>query len=123
MAIFGGVGGSQVFSSASGGKVYAFNGLTTALTPLVAPANPSRQKLRFHNPGSVDVFVYPQYVLSIVTGSNVALVPSTVSLGGCTRIFSNGGTLDITGECQGQWGAFAADNTGTSLTVIDSNAS
>lgn len=120
--IIGGIGGSQVFSSASGGKVYSFNGLTTALTALVAPANPSRQKIRFHNPGTPDIFIYPQYVLSITTGSNVALIPSTVNLGGCTRVYGNGGTLEITGECQGQWGAFASDVGGT-LTVIDSNAS
>lgn len=123
MTIFGGIGGAQVFSSANGGKTYAFNGLTTALTALVAPANPSRQRIRFHNPGSVDIFIYPQFAQSIVTGSNVTLVPSTVNLGGTTRVFANGGTLEITGECQGQWGAFAADNTGTSLTVIDSNVS
>lgn len=121
MTIFGGVGGSQVFSSASGGKTYGFNGLTTALLANVAPANPSRQKIRFHNPGAIDIFIYPQFVQT--TGSNVALVPSTVNLGGCTRVYGNGGTLEITGECQGQWGAFAADNTGTSLTVIDSNVS
>jgi hypothetical protein len=123
MPILGIVGGSQAFSSASGGKTYAFNGLTTALTALVAPANPSRQKIRFHNPGSVDIFIYPANAQSITTGSNVALVPSTVNLGGCTRVYGNGGTLEITGECQGQWGAFAADNTGTSLTVMDSNVS
>lgn len=123
MAILGGIGASQTFSSASGGKVYSFNGLTTALLALVAPANPARQRIRFHNPGAIDIFIYPQFAINITTGSNVALVPSTVNLGGCTRVYGNGGTLEIIGECQGQWGAFAADNTGTSLTVIDSNVS
>lgn len=122
MSIIGGIGGSQTFSSASGGKTYAFNALTTALLANVAPANPARQKVRFHNPGPVDIFIYPQYVQN--TGSNAALVPALATLGGTTRVFANGGTLDITGECQGQWGAFAADNTATAcLTVMDSNIS
>lgn len=102
----------------SGGKVYAYNNLST--TPeVVAPANPSRKSITFHNPGTIDAFIAPQYVLN--TGTNVALTPTTAALGGCFRIYANGGSLTLTGECQGQWQAFSASASGNSLTVIDSN--
>lgn len=120
MSIIGIAGGSRAFSSASGGKTYAYNGLT--ITPSIAiPANPSRQKITFHNPGDVDIFVYQQYYIN--TGSNVALAPTTVALGGTFRVFANGGTLVIDGECQMAWGIFAASGSSGSLTVMDSNIS
>jgi hypothetical protein len=55
--------------------------------------------------------------------SNVALVPTNAALGGMTRVYGNGGTLDITGECQGAWQALAVTSAGSTnpLTVIDSN--
>lgn len=118
-SILGGVGASQVFSSASGGKVYAYNALTTA-PQAVAPANTSRTQITFHNPGTVDVFVAPATVIN-ASGSAIALVPTTVLLGGCFRVFGNGGALVIGGECQTAWQAFAASGTGNPLTVMDSN--
>lgn len=115
-----GPGSTLAFSAASGGKVYAFNTLST--TPqTVAPANPSRQSITFHNPGDVDVFVAPATALSLSTGSASALVPTTSALGGCWRIFANGGSLTITGECQTAWQGFSASSTGKPLTVSDSN--
>jgi len=102
----------------SGGKVYAYNDLST--TPeVVAPKNPQRLRITFHNPGTVDVFIAPANVIN--TGSQVPLVPSTSALGGCFRIYANGGSLTIDGECQGAWQAFAASATGNPLTVVDSN--
>lgn len=118
-SILGGVGASQVFSSASGGKIYAYNAVTTA-PATVAPANPSRTQITFHNPGTVDVFVAPATVLNSA-GSAMALVPSTAALGGCFRVFANGGALVIGGECQTAWQAFAASGTTNPLTVMDSN--
>lgn len=121
MTIIGGVGSSQTASGASGGKVYAYNALTEALLPIAAPANPARRKITFHNPSSVDVFVYPQYVLN-TSGQNTPLTPTSLNLGGCFRVYANGGNYTIDGECQGQWGAFANDNSGNAcLTVIDTN--
>jgi hypothetical protein len=124
----GGVGGALAFSSASGGKVYGYNNIKEAALTVVAPANPSRQKIRFHNPGGSDIFIAPANVQNVLgtvptQPSNVALVPSNAALGGCIRVFGNGGTLDITGECQGAWQAFAITGAGTTnaLTVIDSN--
>lgn len=117
MSIHGLVGGAQVFSSASGGKVYPYNSISTA--PLtVVPANPSRTKLTFHNPGSIDIFVAPLF-----TATGAALAPSTGALGGTFRVFANGGALTVDGECQGAWQAFSASGAGNPLTVMDSNVS
>lgn len=116
--ILTGPGSPLAFASASGGKVYAFNTLST--TPqVVAPANAFRQRITFHNPGDVDIFIAPANVVN--TGSQVALTPTTSALGGCWRVFANGGTLEISGECNGAWQAFSASSTGKPLTVMDSN--
>lgn len=122
MPILGGVGGSQVFASASGGKVYAFNTIST-VPQVVAPANTGRTRITFHNPGDVDIFVGPSTVLNSTTGSSVALVPTTAALGGCWRVFANGGSLEISGECQGAWQAFSASGATKPLTVMDTNLS
>lgn len=122
MPIFGGVGGAQVFAQASGGKIYAFNTISTA-PQQVAPANTGRTKIVFHNPGDVDIFIAPAVALSSTTGSNVTLVPTTGALGGCWRVFSNGGSLEISGECSGAWQAFSASGSTKPLTVMDSNLS
>lgn len=116
-----GPGSPLAFSSASGGKVRAYNAITTAAAT-VAPANPSRQKITFHNPGTVDIFIAPTTAFaSISATSPVALAPTTSALGGCFRVYGNGGTLEISGECQGAWQAFAASGTTNALTVMDSN--
>jgi hypothetical protein len=124
--ILGGIGGPQTFSSASGGKVYGYNNISTAAPRVVAQANPTRQRIRFHNPGTEDIFIGPAFVQNVLgtaptQGSNVALVPTTALLGGMTRVYGNGGTLEISGECQGAWQALAAAGTTNALTVMDSN--
>lgn len=127
-SIIGGVGSPLAFSSASGGKVYGYNNIAEGSLVVVAQANPSRQRIRFHNPGANDIFIAPSFVQNTLgtapsQGVSVALTPSNAALGGCTRVFGNGGTLDITGECQGAWQAFAVTGAGSTnpLTVIDSN--
>src|SRR5262245_8223276 len=117
--IFGGVGGALTFSSASGGKVYAFNAITNVSNTNLAPANPARQKILFHNPRTVDIFISPTLVQT--TGSSAAFTPTISSYGGCFRVFANGGALEISGECQGAWQALAASGTANPLTVMDSN--
>jgi hypothetical protein len=118
MSIISGVGAPGSVGPTSGGKVYAFNNLTT--TPgVVAPANPSRVAITFHNPGTIDLFIAPS--VAQTTGSSVALVPTTAALGGCVRILALGGSHTITGECQGAWQAFSASGSSNSLTVIDTN--
>lgn len=115
MALLG-LGGAQVFSTASGGKVYAYNAILTVSAQVVAPANSSRQKLTFHNPGAQDLYVFPS-----VDANGVALACSTAAKGGSFLIFANGGTLVVEGECQTAWQAFAASGTTNPLTVMDSN--
>lgn len=115
-----GPGSPLTNASASGGKFYAYNNISDAVVVQVAPANPSRQKLTFHNPGPNDVFIYPQFVVN--TGTNVGLPASNAALGGCFRIFGNGGTLVIEGECTGVFYAFSPTGFGNQpLTVVDSN--
>jgi len=108
----------------SGGKVYAFNNLTTS-PQVVAPADQYRTQITFDNPGTVDVFVAPSLVqannLIPTSITNSTLTPTTSALGGCYRIYANGGTRTFTGECQGQWQSFAASATGNPLTVTDSH--
>lgn len=128
MTIFGGVGAPQTFSSASGGKVYGYNNIAEGALVPVAPSNTARQKITFHNPGANDIFVAPLFVQNVIgtaplQPSNVAFVPSNAALGGCYRVYGNGGTLVITGECQGGWQAFAVTGAGATnpLTITDSN--
>ena len=128
LGTFAGVGSPLAVSSASGGKVYAYNNINETTALVVAPANPSRQKIRFHNPGSSDIFIAPQYVQNTpgatpTNNSNVALTLSNAALGGSFRVFGNGGTLEVSGECQGAWQALAVTGAGTTnpLTVMDSN--
>lgn len=120
-SIFTGPGSPLAISAASGGKVFAYNAIAEGSLTTVAAANPSRQRIVFHNPGSNDIFIAPTTVQT--TGSSVALSPSNAALGGCFRVFANGGTLEITGECQGAWQAFAVTGGGSTnpLTVMDSN--
>lgn len=112
-------GSPLTVAGGSGGKLYANNTISTTPQVVVA-ANPFRQTLIFHNPGDVDIFVAPSVVLNS-SGANVALTPSTSALGGCFRLYANGGTLQITGECQGAWQAFSASGATKPLTIMDSN--
>lgn len=115
-----GPGGSGAMGPTSGGKLYAYNTLGAVTPVVVAPANPDRQRLTFHNPGTVDVFVYPAYKLN--TGSNVANAPTVAAPGGSFRIYGNGGSLTLEGGEIGQaWSALAASGTTEPLTVLDSN--
>lgn len=111
---------------ASGGKIYGYNNITNANNTTVAQANPARQKITFHNPGSVDIFVSQtaaQNVLGTAPTSpaDVAFSPTTALLGGTFRVYANGGTLVIDGECQKAWQALAASGTTNPLTVIETN--
>jgi len=119
----------------SGGKVYAFNNLGTS-PEVVAPANSKRTQISFDNPGAVDIIVFPVLVQALnptwTSGSNldgntsissVVLAPTTAALGGGYRIYGNGGSRTITGECQGAWQALAISGSGNPLTVTDSNVS
>ena len=128
MTIIAGVGSPGTLSSASGGKVYAYNNISEVAARLVAPANPARRKITFHNPGANDVYIAPQFIQNVAgtvptQASNVALTPTNAALGGCRVVYGNGGTLEIGGECQGAWQALSKTGAGTTnpLTVEDTN--
>jgi len=128
MTITTGPGSPQAFSSASGGKVYGYNNINETTGTVVAQANASRQKITFHNPGTKDLIIAPSFVQNVLgtaptSPANVALVISNAALGGGRIVFGNGGTLEITGECQGAWQALAVTGAGATnpLTVMDSN--
>lgn len=120
MAIRSGVGSPQTVSAANGGKVYAFNNMST--TPqTVAPANPARVSVTFVNPhATITMYVAPSVVLNL-SGVQSALTPSTGSLGGCIPVLP-GAFVVLTGECQISWQAFSASSTALPFTVIDTNA-
>ena len=128
MNIFGISGGPLAFSSASGGKVYGYNNIDETTATIVAQVNPGRFRIRFHNPGVNDLFIAPVNVQNVLgtaptQPSDQPLVIDNLNLGGAIKLFANGGTLDVSGECQGAWQALAFTGGGTNnpLTVIDSN--
>lgn len=118
MAASFGVGSPGSISFGSGGLLYAYNTLDAVTPVAVAPANAARQRITFHNPGDVDVIVYPAYKLN--TGSNVANFPTVAAKGGSFLIYANGGSLTLEGgNLAYAWYALAASASGKPLTVLD----
>ena len=94
-----GPGSPLAFSSASGGKVFGYNNISESAALVVAQANPSRQRIRFHNPGSSDIFIAPSNVQNVLwhsTNNAQRCRACTVNaaLGGAIRVYGNGGTRD-----------------------------
>jgi hypothetical protein len=119
-------GSPGTVTGANGGKTYGYNNISNAAPIIVAQANTARQSITFHNPGSVDIFIGPQFVQGVLgtaptTPTNISFTPTTALLGGTFRVFSNGGALTLSGECQGAWQALAASGTTNPLTVVESN--
>jgi hypothetical protein len=100
--------------------ISAFNAISTVVAPLVG-ANPSRKAITFHNPGTVDIVVFPTTVLQgIAGGGSIALAPTTAALGGGFRIFANGGQITLTGAVAKQaWQALSVTASGNPLTVME----
>jgi hypothetical protein len=126
MTILAGIGASQTVSSASGGKIFGYNNITNLANTIVAQPNQARKQIIFHNPGTVDVLVSPTVIQNIIgtaptNPSNVAFVPTPTVYGGTFRVYANGGTLMVDGECQGAWQALAITGTTNQLTVMESN--
>lgn len=119
-----GVGSPGSVGPTSGGKIYAYNNLGTS-PMVVAQANQSRQSITFHNPGTVDVVVFPSQVQGLnaapATPSNQTLTPTVSALGGGFRVYGNGGQLTLSGECQGAWQALAVSSSNNPLTVMETN--
>lgn len=127
MAITAISGGPQTFSPASGGKVYGYNNINETTATVVAQANPSRQKIRFHNPGTHSLYIAQSFVQNVLgtaptQPANVALTLTNAAIGG-SWLLTAGSSLEIVGECQQAWQALAITGAGTGnpLTVTDSN--
>lgn len=129
MSVISIAGGAQAYSLASGGKLYKFNNIGSTFPAgyvNVAPANPSRRSIIFHNPGTEDIIVFPDYVNNSGSTFNQHIssaVDQTApdNRGGGFLVFANGGTLTLTGECQDAWNAVAVDGSDNPLTVMESN--
>ena len=121
--LISGVGSSGSVSSTSGGKVLAFNAIST-VPQTVLNIGAERVTISFHNPGTQTLYVAPLIVVPYVapgtSAQGVALVPSLVALGGCYQLVP-GGLLTFTGECQMGWQEFAAQNANNPLTVMVSH--
>jgi hypothetical protein len=97
--------------------ITAINNIGTSPISVIG-SNPARQLITFHNPGAVDIIVFPTTVLS--GGASIVLTPSLSALGGGFRIFANGGQLTIAAPaaCQA-WQALAASASNNPLTIME----
>lgn len=120
MSVVSIAGGAQAYSSTSGGKVYSYNAIST-VPAVVAPANPSRRQITFHNPGDVDILIAPSQSYNGTSFATLTPAAAISSRGGCFLVYGNGGTLVISGECQGAWQALSVSGAAKPLTVMDSN--
>ena len=111
-------GGPGAAQSANGGKVFPFNNIGNVTPVLVLPVNGQRVKITFHNPGANDVLVYPT-----TQASGAANAPTIAAPGGGFRVFGNGGSLVVDGECQQAWAALHFTTTLQPLTVMESQVS
>lgn len=122
MSIISGVGSPSSVGPTSGGSFYGYQSLTGPFLMQVAPANPARRKITFHNPGVTAMFISQTTLQN--TGSDVVYDPSDIDTGGIGGSFlldANGGTLVVTGECQKPWQAYGnLEDQVYNLTVIDS---
>jgi hypothetical protein len=107
-------------TSLQNSAIFAFNAINTTAAPLVG-ANASVATRTFHNPGTIDVVVFPTTVLSGTPGGgSVALAPTTSALGGGFRIFANGGQIILSGAAARQaWQALSVSGSGNPLTVME----
>lgn len=111
-------------TSLQNSTIWAINNLGT--TPFqVCPLGPSRKKLVFYNPGTIDAVVFPLTAFPLTVGSqfnpptgSAVLTPSTSALGGGIRVFANGGTVSFDGQsCKQAWQALSVSGSGNPLTI------
>jgi hypothetical protein len=97
-------------------SVTAINNIGTSVSALIG-ANPSRNSINFHNPGTVDIIVFPT---SVLTATPSPFAPTLSALGGGYRIFANGGDRTVTGNvaCQA-WQALAVSSSNNPLTITE----
>ena len=100
--------------------ILAFNTIST--TPItVIGINAGRGKITFHNPGTVDIVVFPLTVLlGTPGGGSVSLAPTTSALGGGFRVFANGGQIVLSGQAAKQgFQALSVSASGNPLTIME----
>lgn len=122
--LISGVGSPGSVGPTSGGKTYAFNNI--GVSPIVvAPPSTARTNITFYNPGTIVIYIFPTYVQALnsipASIADQLLSPSGAALGGCWALPPSGGYLNLSGECQYGFQAFAASGSGNPLTVTDSN--
>jgi hypothetical protein len=96
---------------------YGFNNITSAPTTVVAGSTGDTwpTQLSFHNPSSaVNILVYPS-----VDGNGATLSVASTSPGGAVLVYSNGGSVEITGGTTMAWSAIS---TGTGSLTVSLNA-
>jgi hypothetical protein len=101
--------------------VTAWNTISQTVTNPVIGANPSRKAITFHNPGAVDIVVFPTAVLQgVAGGGSITLTPTFNLLGGGFRIFANGGQITLTGAVAKQsWQALSVTGSTNPLTIME----
>lgn len=111
------VGSPGTVGKASGGRIFAYNNVSTTPQQILG-IDPQRVSFTVHNPGTVDIFIAPLDQAILMNQMDAPLTPSVSALGGCFRVYANGGELTIGGECQKGWQAFCASGSGNPLTVM-----
>jgi hypothetical protein len=107
------------FTSFGNPTTTAVNNIGTTAIQVIG-FNAGRQQLRFHNPGTVDVIVFP--IIVWITGNAVTLAPgTTLALGGGFRVYGNGGDQIIETDARFfAWLAQAVSGTNNPLTIEES---
>jgi len=107
-------------TSLQNSSIFAFNAISTTVSSLVG-ANASVSRRTFHNPGTVDIVIFPTTVLQgTAGGGSVALAPTTSALGGGFRVFANGGQIVLEGAAARQaWQALSVSGSGNPFTVME----
>ena len=102
--------------------ISAFNAISTSAGQVAVPVA-TRNKITFHNPGTIDIVVFPLTAyagLPQPSGGSVALAPTTSLLGGGFRVYANGGEIVRTGQAAKQgWQALSVSGSGNPLTVME----
>jgi len=99
-------------------NVTALNNISTSPAQVIG-INPARTQIIFHNPGTVDIVVFPALVLN-ASGGNTVLTPNTSTLGGGFRVFGNGGMIAIGAPvAQQAWQALSVSASGNPLTIVE----
>ena len=98
---------------------YPFNNIGVAAATTVIVANTSRYGLVFHNPGTANIYVFPN---NIAAAPVSASLPTFSSVGGSFLIYPSS-TLSfpspLFANVNGAWSAFSGTGSNQSFTVVE----